>query len=157
MLNGVCYIVHSFDDEHLRVTTHPDFGAEELIELDMREASENLRLCYAAAYHSCQGRTLKQQHVLLMDVHKHFFTGRHLYVGASRVTAGQYLHVVSREDAARIRQILREVPLESAKETDRVDVQTAEEGMDQFARDRLEGHLAYQMLLEDAIESVWAD
>ena len=154
VLNGVCYIAHGFDDEHLRVTTHPDFGAEELIELGMREASENLRLCYAAVYHSCQGRTLKQQHVLLMDVHKHLFTGRHLYVGASRVTSGQCLHVVSREDTACIRQILREAPLESAKETDRVDVQTAEEGIFQFARDRLDDHLTDQMLLEDAVESV---
>ena len=154
VLNGVCYIVHSFDDEHLRVTTHPDFGAEELIELDMREASENLRLCYAAVYHSCQGRTLKQQHVLLMDVHKPFFTGRHLYVGASRVTAGQYLHVVSREHTARIRQILREVPLEDAKETDCVDAQTAEEGMDQITRDRLNDPLTFLTLLEDAVESV---
>ena len=89
-----------------------------------------------------------------MDVHKPFFTGRHLYVGASRVTAGQYLHVVSREHTARIRQILREVPLEDAKETDCVDAQTAEEGMDQITRDGLEGNLT--MLFEDATDSVWA-
>ena len=55
-----------------------------------------------------------------------------------------------------MRQILRGVPLEDAKETDCVDVQTAEEGMDQLRRDRLEGHLTDQMLLEDGIESVWA-
>ena len=91
-----------------------------------------------------------------MDVHKHFFTGRHLYVGASRVTSGQYLHVVSREHTARIRQILREVPLEDSKETNCVDVQTAEEGLFQLARDRLDDHLTDQTLLEDAIDSVWA-
>ena len=96
VLNGVCYIVHSFDDLHLRVTTHPDFGdKDEIIELEMREASDNLRLCYAAVCHSCQGRTLKQQQVLLMDTHNEFVTGRHLYVGASRVTSGEYLHVAS--------------------------------------------------------------
>ena len=50
VFNGVCYIVENFDDLHLRATTHPDFsdGTENLIELDMREASDNLRLCYAA-------------------------------------------------------------------------------------------------------------
>jgi hypothetical protein len=58
VLNGVMYIVHSFTDEHLTVELHPDFGEEELIELPLREASDNLRLCYAAVYQSCQGRTL---------------------------------------------------------------------------------------------------
>ena len=113
VLNGVCYIVHSFDDLHLRVTTHPDFGDEdEIIELEMREASDNLRLCYAAVYHSCQGRTLKQQHVLLMDTHKKYFTGRHLYVGASRVTSGEYLHVASCSNAG-ILDKLKDVPLDN--------------------------------------------
>ena len=74
-------------------------------------------------------------------------------MGASRVTAGQYLHVVSREHIARIRQILREVPLEDAKETDCVDVQTAEEGMDQITRDRLSDPLTFLTLLGDATES----
>ena len=56
IFNGVFYIVHSFD-ETLRVTTRPDFG-DEVVELTMEEAAESLRLCYAAVYHSCQGRTL---------------------------------------------------------------------------------------------------
>jgi hypothetical protein len=48
VLNGVMYRVHSFTDEHLTVQVHRDFGEEELIELPLREASDNLRLCYAA-------------------------------------------------------------------------------------------------------------
>ena len=93
------------------MTTHPDFGdKDEIIELEMREASDNLRLCYAAVCHSCQGRTLKQQHVLLMDTHKKYFTGRHLYVGASRVTSGEYLHVASPNNAEVIHDKLEDVP-----------------------------------------------
>ena len=79
------------------MVAHPDFrdGDEEVIEMPLWEAAENLRLCYAAVYHSCQGRTLNREHVLLMDCHHRHFTGRHLYVGASRVTAGSFLHVAT--------------------------------------------------------------
>ena len=98
VLNGVVYIVVNFTDEAITVKTHPDFTTdpEATIELPIREAAENLRLCYAAVYHSCQGRTLHNQHIMLMDTHHVHFTGRHLYVGASRVTEGQYLHIATR-------------------------------------------------------------
>ena len=136
VLNGVCYIVHSFDDLHLRVTTHPDFGDEdEIIELEMREASDNLRLCYAAVYHSCQGRTLKQQHVLLMDTHKKYFTGRHLYVGASRVTSGEYLHVASRSNAGWIRDKLQDVPWDKEKHVRDCEMQEEEQPTSIFGED----------------------
>ena len=72
-----------------------------------------------------------------MDTHKTFFTGRHLYVGASRVTSSEYLHVASRGNAGWIRDKLQEVPLDQKKEPDRADVETAEDGMDQIPRDRL--------------------
>ena len=108
ILNGVLYIVHSFD-ETLRLTTHPDFG-DETVEVSMEEAAENLRLCYAAVYHSCQGRTLNKEHVMLMDTQNPYFSGRHLYVGASRVTSGEYLHIASDEITSWINRQLRAVP-----------------------------------------------
>jgi hypothetical protein len=99
ILNGVMYTVRDFTDDTITVAVHPDFAeGEQIIELPVREAAENLRLSYAAVYHTCQGRTLHNQHVLLLDVYNTYFTGRHLYVGASRVTAGEYLHVASRWD-----------------------------------------------------------
>jgi hypothetical protein len=50
VLNGVVYIVVNFTDEAITVKTHPDFTTdpEATIELPIREAAENLRLCYAA-------------------------------------------------------------------------------------------------------------
>ena len=118
---------------------HRDFG-EELIELDIRGSSDNLRLCYAAVYQSCQGRTLRNQHVMLMDTQHIHFSLRHLYVGASRVTSGEYLHRYIEEQT-------EAVPHEEVVEADRPQ----DLGMDEFARDRLSGEGAL-LLLREAIE-----
>ena len=145
--NGVLYIVHSFDDT-LRVTTHPDFGDEKIVELTMEEAAENLRLCYAAVYHSCQGRTLNKEHVMLMDTKNKNFSGRHLSVGASRVTSGEYLHIASPEITSWINRQVRAVPNDD--DNARVQEDTwDEEGMGQAARDRLDGTALERALLED--------
>ena len=101
----------------------------------MREASDNLRLCYAAVYHSCQGRTLKQQHVLLMDTYNEFFTGRHLYVGASRVTSSEYLHVASPSNAEAIRDKLEDVPLDQKDDVRGCDIQEEEKPTSKFGDD----------------------
>ena len=116
--------MHSFD-ETLRLTTHPDFG-DETVEVSMEEAAENLRLCYAAVYHSCQGRTLNKEHVMLMDTQNPYFSGRHLYVGASRVTSGEYLHIASDEITSWISRQVRAVP----NDDDHVRVQEDWEGDD---------------------------
>jgi hypothetical protein len=46
VLNGVVYIVRGFTDDTLQVVAHADFreGDEEVIELSLQEAAENLRL-----------------------------------------------------------------------------------------------------------------
>ena len=113
-MNGVLYIVHSFD-ETLRVTVHPDFGGGE-VELSIQEVAENLRLRYAAVYHSCQGRTLNKGHVMLMDTRNENFSGRHLYVGASRVTSGEDLHIASPEITSWINGQVRGVPGEPGED-----------------------------------------
>ena len=116
------YIVRGFTDDTLQVVAHADFreGDEEVIELSLQEAAENLRLCYAAVYHSCQGRTLHQERVLLTDCHNRHFTGRHLYVGASRVTAGSYLHVATWHQTRELDELTQaaEVPLAEVEEVD---------------------------------------
>ena len=103
-----------------------------LIELPMLEAAENLRLSYAAVYHTCQGRALHNQHVLLLDVYHTYFTGRHLYVGASRVTAGEYLHVASRWDQRVLCEQMRghAVPLEEVEQGDVAGADEAPESSD---------------------------
>ena len=116
------YIVRGFTNDTLQVVAHADFrdGDEEVIELPLWEAAESLRLCYAAVYHSCQGRTLRQGHVLLTYFHNRHFTGRHLYVGASRVTAGAYLHVATWHQTRELEELTQaaEVPLEHVEEVD---------------------------------------
>ena len=62
------------------------------MQVSLTEASECLRLCYAAVYYNCQGRTLKEQHVMLLDTERPHFSMQHLYVGASRVPHSKYLH-----------------------------------------------------------------
>ena len=91
VLNGVLYIVTGFTEESISIRPHEDFQAN-AVQVSLTEASECLRLCYAAVYYSCQGRTLKEQHVMLLDTEHPHFTLRHLYVGASRVQHSKYLH-----------------------------------------------------------------
>ena len=56
-----------------------------------------LRMTYGFCYASVQGATLRDRHVVLFDTHhkRHYFTLRHLIVGMSRATHGQYVHVLS--------------------------------------------------------------
>jgi hypothetical protein len=58
-----------------------------------------LRMTYGFCYYSVQGATLRNRHVVLFDTHhkRHYFTLRHLIVGMSRATHGQYVHVLSAE------------------------------------------------------------
>ena len=50
--------------------------------------------------------------------HNEFFTGRHLYVGASRVTSGEYLHMATRTNVGVIRDKLKDVLLDQEEEPD---------------------------------------
>ena len=91
VLNGVLYIVESYTDTTIKIRPHEDFKATAQ-QVSLAEAAACLRLCYAAVYYSCQGRTLKEQHVMLLDTDHPHFSLRHLYVGASRVQHSMYLH-----------------------------------------------------------------
>jgi hypothetical protein len=75
---------------------------------------------------------------MLMDTHHLHFTGRHLYVGASRVTEGQYLHIATRYITRWINdQILQRVDHEDVEEPD-VEGEADDEGdLDDAARARL--------------------
>ena len=66
VLNGVLYIVTGFTEESISIRPHEDFQAN-AVQVSLTEASECLRLCYAAVYYSCQGRTLKEHCVMLLQ------------------------------------------------------------------------------------------
>ena len=58
------------------------------------ETSHDLRLTEALTYPSVQGRTLRDKHILLMDANERsHFSSRHLVVGLSRATHGNYVHI----------------------------------------------------------------
>ena len=83
---------------------------------------------------------------MLMDTKIPNFTGRHLYVGASRVTSGEYLHIASPEITSWINRQVRAVPNDDDEA--RVQKDTwEEEGMSQAARDT--GTALERALLED--------
>ena len=91
VLNGALYIVESYTDTTIKIRPHEEFKATAQ-QAPLAEAAACLRLCYAAVYYSCQGRTLKEQHVMLLDTDHPHFSLRRLYVGASRVQRSMYLH-----------------------------------------------------------------
>ena len=74
-----------------------EFGGSDEIALSHEEASRFLRLRYAVCYFTIQGRTLRDQHILLLDGRSRHFTVRNLIVGLSRVTAGLFAHVATRQ------------------------------------------------------------
>ena len=56
-----------------------------------------LRLTHAVCYFTVQGRTIENEHILLLDTSHHHFTKRSLIVGASRATHHRYVHVATDE------------------------------------------------------------
>ena len=106
VVNGVVYVVKAVTEEHVVVDMHPRFrtGGKNELELALRhaDASATLRLSHAVVYYTSQGRTIPNTHLVLLDTLAPHFTGRHLIVGASRVTDGRFLHVPTVEQQAQL-------------------------------------------------------
>ena len=89
---------------------------------------------------------------MLMDTQHIHFSLRHLYVGASRVTSGEYLHIANRSVARCIEEQTEAVANEEVVEADRpqeLEGRCAVEGMDEFVIARLSGE---EILLREAID-----
>ena len=65
------------------------------IPLMHRDASAWLRLTHCLCYATVQGITIRNQHLVMLDVLKGHFSLRTLIVAASRVTDGPYLHAAT--------------------------------------------------------------
>ena len=81
---------------YLELRMRPEYcrGADDemaLVPLD--EACTQLRLCHAMCYYTCQGRTVRDRHIVLLDTRQKHFSVRALIVGLSRATHGRHLHV----------------------------------------------------------------
>jgi hypothetical protein len=119
IVQGVLYRVTRLLDDGVEVTMHeryrravpaaPEDDEEEEDEEDPRRddskpvkiASEDvpllLRLTHAVCYFTVQGRTIEDEHILLLDTGHPHFTKRSLIVGASRATHHKYVHVATEE------------------------------------------------------------
>jgi hypothetical protein len=96
VMNGVFYEILSFDDSNVTLRMHSSCvgslpAAPEPFKMTRANFLLGLRLTHALPYNYFQGRTLKDQKLLLMDLKSPHFTMRHLIMGMGRVTKGEDL------------------------------------------------------------------
>ena len=96
VVQGVIYVVLEIGEETVKLQMREEYchGADdEAVEIPRDSVVSQLRLTHAMCYYTCQGRTVKDRHIVLLDTdHSHFST-RSLIVGLSRATHGRYLHI----------------------------------------------------------------
>ena len=95
-VQGVVYVVTAIVDGVLELQMRPEYchgAADERISMQLKDACEQLRLCHAMCYYTCQGRTVRDRHIVLLDTSHPHFSVRALIVGLSRATHGRWLHV----------------------------------------------------------------
>ena len=66
---------------------------DERISISLDDACAQLRMAHAQCYYTCQGRTVRDRHIVLLDTKHQHFSVRALVVGLSRATHGRWLHV----------------------------------------------------------------
>ena len=66
----------------------------------MGRSVRGLRLAHAMCYYTCQGRTVRDHHIVLLDTTHEHFSVRALIVGLSRATHGSWLHIGDEESEA---------------------------------------------------------
>ena len=89
-ITGTTLFVQMTDDF---CRTRGQVETDERAELPLENVCAHLRLCHAMCYYTVQGSTIRDRHIVLLDTsHKHFSV-KSLFVGLSRATHGQYLHV----------------------------------------------------------------
>ena len=95
------------DDEQLDVEDvgpkNGDKRTKDTYQLTHKRAGEILRLQHALVYASIQGRTMREQHIGLMDLENEHFTMRDLITAMSRPTHGKYLHFMTPEQQAKLK------------------------------------------------------
>ena len=96
-VQGVIYTVTGITEKHLELQMRPEYctrgAGDATLLVPLEEACAQLRLCHAVCYYTCQGRTVRDRHIVLLDVRHPHFTVRALIVRLSRATHGRYLHV----------------------------------------------------------------
>ena len=65
--------------------------------LSYKQVMEMLRLQHALVHASTQGRTMRNEHIGILDCFTPNFTMRNMIVAMSRATHGEFVHVFSSE------------------------------------------------------------
>jgi hypothetical protein len=96
VVQGVLYTVVAITEKTVKLQMCEEYchGADdETTEVPLDQVCGQLRLTHAMCYYTCQGRTVKDRHIVLMDTDHPCFSTRSLIVGLSRATHGCYLHI----------------------------------------------------------------
>ena len=107
--NGIHYVVNAIHENKVSLSMHPDYAkyfvekptevedpdvepddetkklGPKAFELDWEQFALKLRLTHALPYVYYQGKTVKDQTLMLMNTHSRYFTMRHLIMGLGRV------------------------------------------------------------------------
>ena len=107
--NGIHYVVNAIHENKVNLSMHPDYAryfvekptevedpdvepddetkklGSKAFELDWEQFALKLRLTHALPYVYYQGRTVKDQTLMLLNTHSRYFTMRHLIMGLGRV------------------------------------------------------------------------
>ena len=102
VVQGVVYVITGMGQEALELEMMPEYrhGADgEKASVPWDEVCAQLRPAHAMCYYTCQGRTVRDRHMILDTTHEHFSV-RALIVGLSRATHGIWLHIGDEESEA---------------------------------------------------------
>ena len=103
VVQGVVYVVVGMCQEALHLEMMPEYrhGADgEKASVPWAEVCAQLRMAHAMCYYTCQGRTVRDRHIVLLDTTHQHFSVRALIVGLSRATHGSWLHVGDEQSEA---------------------------------------------------------
>ena len=95
-VQGVLYAVTNIGEDALELQMLPEYrhgASDEKVSVPLDEVCAQLRLAHAMCYYTVQGRTVRDRHIVLLDIEHQHFSVRALIVGLSRATHGRWLHV----------------------------------------------------------------
>ena len=96
VVQGVLYTVVAITEKTVKLQMCEEYchgAGDETTEVPLDQVCGQLRLTHAMCYYTCQGRTVKDRHIVLLDTDHFHFSTRSLIVGLSRATHGRYLHI----------------------------------------------------------------
>ena len=103
VVQGVVYVVVSLDQEALHLEMMPEYchGVDgEKASVPWNEVCAQLRMAHAMCYYTCQGRTIRDRHIVLLDTTHQHFSVRALIVGLPRATPCSWQHVGDQQSEA---------------------------------------------------------